>query len=68
MTPLDVMWVGPGAGLGSLLRCGRVVGERYRGDFPVGTFVINVSGAFAIGGLAVVNIVWCWATSQSPSD
>jgi len=56
MTPLDVMWVGLGGGVGSLLRwlIGRVIGEHYHGDFPVGTFVINVSGAFAIGYLSVL--------------
>jgi CrcB protein len=56
MTPLDVMWVGLGGGLGSLLRwlTGRVVGEHYHGDFPAGTFLINVSGAFAIGYLSVL--------------
>jgi hypothetical protein len=39
MTPLDVMWVGLGGGLGSLLRwrTGVWVGEHYRGDFPVGS-------------------------------
>jgi fluoride ion exporter CrcB/FEX len=45
MTPLDVMWVGLGGGLGSLLRwlTGPVIGEHYRGGFPAGTFLINVS-------------------------
>ena len=40
MTPLDVMWVGLGGGLGSVLRwwVGRIVGERYTGVFPLGTF------------------------------
>jgi hypothetical protein len=35
---------GLGGGLGSLLRwlTGRVIGEHYHGDFPVGTFLINV--------------------------
>jgi fluoride exporter len=48
MTPLDVMWVGLGGGVGSLLRwwIGRLVGERYHSDFPLGTFLINVTGAF----------------------
>jgi fluoride exporter len=59
MTALDVMWVGLGGGLGSLLRwwIGRVVGERYRGDFPLGTFLINVSGSFVIGYLSVLFMV-----------
>jgi len=50
------MLVGLGGGLGSLLRwwLGRMVGERYHGDFPLGTFLINVSGAFAMGYLSVL--------------
>jgi fluoride exporter len=56
MKPLDVMWVGLGGGLGSVLRwwVGRVAGERYHGDFPLGTFLINVSGTFLIGYLSVL--------------
>jgi len=56
MTPLDVIWVGLGGGMGSLLRwsIGRVTGEHYHGDFPLGTFLINVSGAFAIAYLSVL--------------
>jgi fluoride exporter len=56
MKPLDVMWVGLGGGLGSVLRwwVGRLVGERYHGDFPLGTFLINVSGTFLIGYLSVL--------------
>ena len=59
MTPLDVVWVGLGGGLGSLLRwwVGRVVGEHCRGDFPLGTLLINVSGAFAMGYLSVLFMV-----------
>ena len=59
MTPLDIAWVGLGGGAGSLSRwwLGRVVGERYRGDFPLGTFVINVTGAFVIGYLSVLFMV-----------
>ena len=53
------MWVGLGGGLGALLRwwIGRVVGARYRGDFPLGTFLINVSGSFVIGYLSVLFMV-----------
>jgi CrcB protein len=61
MKPLDVMWVGLGGGLGSVLRwwIGRVVGERYHGDFPLGTFLINISGSFVIGYLsALFGVDW----------
>jgi CrcB protein len=61
MTPLDIMWVGLGGGLGSMLRwwVGRVVGEHHHGDFPLGTFLINVSGAFVIGYLsALFEVDW----------
>ena len=57
MTPLDMVWIGVGGGLGSLARwgIGRLVGERWHGvRFPLGTFVVNVSGAFAIGYLAIL--------------
>jgi fluoride exporter len=58
MTALDVLWVGVGGSLGSLMRwCGRLIGERYRGDFPLGTLLINVSGAFAMGYLSVLFLV-----------
>ena len=56
MSPVDALWVGLGGGLGSVLRwsTGRLVAERYVGDFPLSTFVINVSGAFVIGFLSVL--------------
>jgi fluoride exporter len=56
MQPADVFWVGLGGGLGSVLRwwIGRLVGERYRGRFPLGTFLINISGSFLIGYLSVL--------------
>lgn len=56
MKPLDVVWVGLGGGLGSVLRwvIGLVFAERYHGDFPLGTFVINISGTFLIGYLSVL--------------
>jgi CrcB protein len=56
MRPLDVMWVNLGGGDGSLVRwwIGKVVGEHDRGDFPPGTFLINISGAFVIAYLSVL--------------
>lgn len=56
MKPMDVVLVGLGGGVGSALRwwIGLVVGERYHGDFPLGTFLINVSGSLLIGYLSVL--------------
>jgi CrcB protein len=56
MKPIDIVWIGLGGGLGSVLRCwiGRVVGDRYHGDFALGTFLINASGAVLIGYLSVL--------------
>jgi CrcB protein len=56
MKPFDVLCVGLGGGLGSVFRwwVGRLVGEHYHGDFPLGTFLINVSGTFLIGYLSVL--------------
>jgi fluoride exporter len=56
MKPLDLVWVGLGGGIGSVLRwwVGLMVGERYRGDFPLGTFLINLSGSFLIGYLSIL--------------
>jgi CrcB protein len=56
MTGLDVMWVGIGGGIGSVLRwlVGRWVGNWYHGSFPTSTFILNVSGAFVIAYLAVL--------------
>jgi CrcB protein len=59
MQPLDVLWVGLGGGLGSLFRwlVGLAIGKRYHGDFPLATFLINVSGALVIGYLSVLFMV-----------
>jgi CrcB protein len=56
MAALDFLWVFLGGGTGAVLRwvVGRLVGARFRGDFPLGTFLINVSGAFVIGYLSVL--------------
>ena len=63
MRPLDVLWVGLGGGFGSVLRwcVGLLVGERFHGDFPLGTLLINVSGAFVIGYLPSCS----WSTGET---
>ena len=61
MKPVDVILVGLGGGLGSVLRwwIGRLVGERHEGLFPLGTFLINLSGSVVIGYLSVLfNVDW----------
>jgi fluoride exporter len=50
-----------GGAFGSLLRwwLGRVIGERYTGKFSLGTFLINVTGAFMMGLLStLMNVDW----------
>lgn len=50
MRAVDVMWVGIGGGLGSLLRwqLGHFIESRIKMRFRLGTYIINVSGAFMI--------------------
>lgn len=51
----DIFLVGLGGGLGSLCRwlVGKLISEEHPTRwFPLGTFLINVSGAFLIGYLA----------------
>ena len=56
MKPIDVVLIALGGGLGSIWRYwfGLAVGERYHGNFPLSTFLINVSGSFLIGYLSVL--------------
>ena len=51
MTALTLLAVFIGGGAGATCRygVGRVVGARYAGVFPLGTFLINVTGCFALG-------------------
>ena len=55
-TPLDLFWVALGGGAGSLARwgVGLAVGQRQKGTFPIGTLLVNVSGAFVIGFLSIL--------------
>ncbi len=54
VSPFVLLAVFVGGGTGAVCRhgVGRFVGERYSGDFPLGTYVINVSGCFALALLA----------------
>lgn len=49
---LGATFLGGGAGAACRYGIGRLVGARYGGEFPLGTFLINVTGCFALGLLA----------------
>jgi len=53
------IWVFVGGALGSLLRwsLGSAISKRTTGKFPLGTFVINVTGAFVMGLLSTLMAV-----------
>jgi CrcB protein len=60
MTSITTMaFVFMGGAIGTLLRwgIGLLVGERYTGAFPLGTFVINVTGAFVMGLLSTISSI-----------
>lgn len=54
MKPIDIMWVCLGGGAGSLLRwwLGGVIDRAIPARFKFGTFLVNVTGAFAIAYLS----------------
>ena len=59
--PVILALVFVGGAVGSAIRwlVGIGVGERYKGTFPLGTFLINVSGAFLMGFLSTLfNVDW----------
>lgn len=59
MLAIDLLWVGIGGGIGSLLRwwVGVLVAKKYQSSFPLATFLINISGAFIIAYLSVLFLV-----------
>lgn len=61
-----IAWVGLGGGIGSLMRwqLGLVFQEKYRGSFPASTFIINITGAFALGFLSTYFSIY-WQNSYS---
>lgn len=48
---MDLVYVGIGGALGSLARyqLGKIVAEKTNTTFPIGTFIINISGAILLG-------------------
>ncbi len=48
---MDIVFVGIGGALGSLARfqLGRVISGKTKTTFPVGTFIINITGAILLG-------------------
>jgi crcB protein len=55
---MDFLLVSIGGVLGSLTRykVGSLISARQRSAFPLGTFIINVSGAFLLGVLSGLNV------------
>lgn len=55
---MQYMIVGIGGIFGSIARyfLGKVIAERTKTLFPLGTFLINISGAFLLGIVSTVNI------------
>ncbi|MDB5074754.1 MAG: camphor resistance protein CrcB [Chloroflexi bacterium] len=51
---LAAIFVGGGTGASCRYGVGRFVGASYQGEFPLGTFLINVTGCFALGLLATL--------------
>lgn len=50
---LLAIFVGGGAGATCRYGISRFVGARYDGEFPLGTFLINVTGCFAVGFVTI---------------
>ncbi|MDA8212275.1 MAG: fluoride efflux transporter CrcB [Clostridia bacterium] len=53
---MEYVFVGLGGVFGALSRYGlsKWVGQRWRGDFPLATFLINITGSFVMGLLYVL--------------
>ena len=57
MEAIDIVWVGVGGGVGSVLRW--LIERRFTSAFKMGTFLINISGAFVIAYIsASLSIGW----------
>lgn len=56
---MNYLLVGIGGACGSLTRfgLGKLISSKSKSKFPVGTFFINVSGAFLLGVISNMNLV-----------
>jgi CrcB protein len=54
MTPITLLAIFAGGGAGATCRyvAGRFIGQRYGGEFPLGTILINATGCFVLGLLS----------------
>ncbi len=55
---MQYLVVGVGGIFGSIARylLGKIISERTSSLFPIGTFIINITGAFLLGIISTVNI------------
>lgn len=57
MGTIEAFLVFTGGAAGSLTRyiLGKLIAQKAKGNFPLGTFIINISGAFLLGVLSTLN-------------
>ncbi|NYE58816.1 fluoride efflux transporter CrcB [Carboxydothermus ferrireducens] len=60
---VDLLLIGLGGSIGAVLRYTftKKIGERYQGDWPLATFLINIIGSFGIGllyGFKLNQVIW----------
>lgn len=55
---MDLVLVGIGGALGSLARfkLGKVISEKSKTTFPIGTFIINITGAILLGVVSSLDV------------
>ena len=55
---MEYILVGIGGALGSLTRftLGKAISEKSKSSFPIGTFIINITGAYLLGIISSVDI------------
>lgn len=55
---MDLVFVGIGGALGSLARfkLGKAISEKSKTTFPIGTFIINITGAILLGVVSSLDV------------